>query len=92
MAFGCGVTNTSYIIKMCLLSGLSLILYTENDEYLSGISQGYGMRLLIHEQGTFPMPNDEGILISSSFETSIGLRLVRRTINFVYVDIGDNKT
>ncbi|XP_048762516.1 degenerin mec-10-like isoform X1 [Ostrea edulis] len=70
------IQSSSYITKNPgPKSGLSLILYTENDEYLNGISQGHGMRLLIHEQGTFPMPNDEGILISSSFETNIGLRL-----------------
>lgn len=52
------------------------MLYTENDEYLPGISQGYGMRLQIHKQGTFPIPDQEGIFISSSYETHIGLRLV----------------
>ena len=53
-----------------------MIFYTQNEEFLSGISEGYGMRLQIHEQGTFPMPDQEGIFISSSFETHIGLRLV----------------
>ncbi|XP_056017341.1 acid-sensing ion channel 1-like [Ostrea edulis] len=56
-------------------SGLTMMLYTENDEYLPGISQGYGMRLQIHKQGTFPIPDQEGIFISSSYETHIGLRL-----------------
>lgn len=52
------------------------MLYTENDEYLPGISQGYGMRLQIYKQGTFPIPDQEGIFISSSYETHVGLRLV----------------
>ncbi|XP_062617799.1 amiloride-sensitive sodium channel subunit alpha-like [Saccostrea cucullata] len=56
-------------------SGLTLIFYTENEEFLTGISQGYGMRLQIHDVGSFPMPAQEGIYISSSFETHIGLRL-----------------
>ena len=54
-----------------------MIFYTQNEEFLSGISEGYGMRLQIHEQRTFPMPDQEGIFISSSFETHIGLRLVK---------------
>lgn len=58
------------------ITGLTMMLYTENDEYLPGISQGYGMRLQIHKQGTFPIPDQEGIFISSSYETHIGLRLV----------------
>lgn len=56
-------------------TGLTLIFYTQNDEFLEGISQGYGMRLQIHEPGTFPMPDEEGIFLSSSFESHIGLRL-----------------
>ena len=60
--------------------GLTMIFYTQNEEFLSGISEGYGMRLQIHEQGTFPMPDQEGIFISSSFETHIGLRLVELLI------------
>ncbi|XP_061169102.1 amiloride-sensitive sodium channel subunit alpha-like isoform X2 [Saccostrea echinata] len=56
-------------------SGLTLIFYTENEEFLQGISQGYGMRLQIHDVGSFPMPAQEGIFISSSFETHVGLRL-----------------
>lgn len=48
----------------------------ENDEYLKGLSQGYGMRLQIHDQDTFPLPDEEGIFVSSSYETHVGLRLV----------------
>lgn len=48
----------------------------ENDEYLKGLSQGYGMRLQIHDQDTFPLPDEEGIFASSSYETHVGLRLV----------------
>ncbi|XP_078318173.1 acid-sensing ion channel 1C-like isoform X2 [Crassostrea virginica] len=70
------IQSSSYITKNPgPKSGLTMIFYTQNEEFLSGISEGYGMRLQIHEQGTFPMPDQEGIFISSSFETHIGLRL-----------------
>lgn len=75
----CNVKNEIRLWALFVL-GLTLIFYTQNDEFLEGISQGYGMRLQIHEPGTFPMPDQEGIFLSSSFETHIGLRLVRASL------------
>lgn len=55
----------------------------ENDEYLKGLSQGYGMRLQIHDQDTFPLPDEEGIFVSSSYETHVGLRLVNILVSVI---------
>ncbi|XP_062568259.1 acid-sensing ion channel 3-like [Saccostrea cucullata] len=57
-------------------SGLSFIFFTENDEYVDSISQGYGLRLQVHNPGTFPNPSDKGLSIPTSFHSNIGL-LVR---------------
>ena len=54
--------------------GLRLDLYAETEEYSA--RDGYGMRLVIHEADSLPFPSDEGITISTGFETVIGLRLV----------------
>ena len=48
----------------------------ETTQYIPGISNGYGARLTVSEPGTFPFPFDEGLDISSSMETSIGLKMV----------------
>ena len=65
-----------YLHCITLSSGLSLILFTENEEYLPGITQGYGARLHIHNQDQFPLPSENGVFISSASQTDIGLRLV----------------
>ncbi|KAK3096142.1 hypothetical protein FSP39_023666 [Pinctada imbricata] len=56
--------------------GLELILLTENSEYLRGITDGYGARVVVHPQGTFPYPHDQGFFISTATETNVALRLV----------------
>ena len=48
----------------------------EATEYLPGANNGYGARLVVHSPDTYPFPADEGIFISSSMETSIGLKMV----------------
>ena len=48
----------------------------ESMEYIPGVSNGYGARLTVSEPGTYPYPSDEGLDISSSMETSIGLKMV----------------
>ena len=57
-------------------SGLSLVLFLQNYEFLEGISLGYGTRLSLHAQGTKPVPDEEGLFISSASETNIGLSKV----------------
>ncbi|XP_052775053.1 amiloride-sensitive sodium channel subunit beta-2-like [Mya arenaria] len=55
--------------------GLSLLWYLESSEYLSGVTTGYGARLLLHEPDSYPYPAQEGIFIPASMETSIGLKM-----------------
>ncbi|XP_045160381.2 amiloride-sensitive sodium channel subunit beta-like [Mercenaria mercenaria] len=59
--------------------GLSLVFYLEVTEYLKGITTGYGARMQIHEQRTYPFPAEEGLYIPASMETDIGLRMISIT-------------
>ena len=36
----------------------------------------FGLRLVIHEPGTFPFPEEEGFTLNPMYETTIGMRLV----------------
>ncbi|XP_060580389.1 FMRFamide-activated amiloride-sensitive sodium channel-like [Ruditapes philippinarum] len=60
-------------------SGIKLTLNLEIDEYVERFSSGYGVRIVFHEPGTYPMPVEEGLTISAGFETSIGLRAINVT-------------
>jgi hypothetical protein len=58
------------------LSGIKLRLNLEVGEYIQNFASGYGVRMVFHEPGTFPMPAEEGLTLSPGFETMIGLRVV----------------
>ncbi|XP_045176367.2 degenerin mec-4-like [Mercenaria mercenaria] len=57
--------------------GIKMTLNLEIDEYVSNFSTGYGIRLVLHEPGTYPLPTDEGLTLGPGTETNIGLKLVR---------------
>jgi len=40
-------------------------------------SSGYGVRMVIHEKGTLPRPQNEGLTLNTEYETNIGLRMMR---------------
>ncbi|XP_060606461.1 degenerin mec-10-like [Ruditapes philippinarum] len=58
-------------------NSLYIVFNIESAEYLHDITSAYGVRMVLHERGTFPLPEDEGLTLSSQFETHIGLRLTR---------------
>ncbi|XP_060606460.1 degenerin mec-10-like [Ruditapes philippinarum] len=58
-------------------NSLYIVFNIETAEYLHDITSAYGVRMVLHERGTFPLPEDEGLTLSSQFETHIGLRLTR---------------
>ncbi|KAL4235666.1 hypothetical protein ACF0H5_004061 [Mactra antiquata] len=58
------------------LTGLTLVIYLEEMEYMKGITNGFGARIQVSEQGTHPFPAEEGSFIPASMETSIGLKLI----------------
>ncbi|XP_005111319.1 acid-sensing ion channel 1 [Aplysia californica] len=54
--------------------GLELILFLETDDYLHGLTNGKGLQLVVHEQGTLAYPDEQGIAIDAGTHTLIGLR------------------
>ncbi|XP_013421868.1 amiloride-sensitive sodium channel subunit beta [Lingula anatina] len=61
------------------LSGLSLAVDIQQDEYVGGLTHEAGLRVLIHSQSVVPFPEDEGFTVSPGFATSAGMRLVNIT-------------
>ncbi|KAL5016193.1 hypothetical protein ScPMuIL_005782 [Solemya velum] len=59
--------------------GLIMVLYTENHEYIDGVTTGFGARLAIHDRNTVPFPADDGLFVSANSETHVGLRMVQVT-------------
>lgn len=59
------------------MSGMVLTINLENHEAIEYLTEGYGMRMVVHEPKSFPLPLEEGITISGGYETSIGLKMTR---------------
>ncbi|KAL5007620.1 hypothetical protein ScPMuIL_016426 [Solemya velum] len=60
------------------LFGISITLNLENFEFIDDFRRGYGARLVIHQPGTMPMPDQEGITLSAGYETTISLNKIRK--------------
>ncbi|KAL4237177.1 hypothetical protein ACF0H5_005557 [Mactra antiquata] len=54
--------------------GLTLMINLQTDEFIHGITNGYGAKLVVHDAGTIPLPEQEGIFVSAGTETNIGLK------------------
>ncbi|KAL5007157.1 hypothetical protein ScPMuIL_015963 [Solemya velum] len=60
------------------LFGISVTLNLENFEFIDDFRRGNGARLVIHQPGTMPMPDQEGITLSAGYETTISLNKIRK--------------
>ncbi|XP_025110811.1 degenerin unc-8-like [Pomacea canaliculata] len=58
------------------LQGLFLELNIESDEYLSTEESGYGLRVVLHENGTRPNPTNEGFTVPAGSEVFVAIRMV----------------
>ncbi|KAK7503198.1 hypothetical protein BaRGS_00005463 [Batillaria attramentaria] len=69
----CQYMNTNVI-------GLSLVLNAETDEYMEQ-SQVVGFKIVVHPHDAMPFPEDEGVIVSPGFATSIAVSKldIRRT-------------
>lgn len=61
---------------LLLVKGLKMILQVEKFEQAENFLDGSGVRLVIHEPGTLPFPEEEGFTLSPGYETSIGMKMV----------------
>ena len=67
-----------WIPKLWLsFSGLVLKLDIEQPLYIGSLSQGAGVRVTLHEQGTMPFPYEEGFNVNPGMSTYVGLRKVQ---------------
>ena len=58
------------------LIGLTLNLFIETAQYVPEVSQAAGARIVIHNQGEMPFPDEDGINLVPGFSTSVGVRRV----------------
>lgn len=63
------------------LPGLTLEFNIQQSEYISALAPDAGIRVSIHERGTYPFPEDDGFTISPGSASSVALRQVN---NFLY--------
>ena len=52
------------------------MLNLHQDEYLENFEDTVGARILVHDQGIMPFPEDEGIIVGPGKATSVGIRKV----------------
>ncbi|VDI22520.1 acid-sensing ion channel, other [Mytilus galloprovincialis] len=57
------------------VGGMTLTINLENHEAIETMTEGFGLRLALHEVGSFPLPLERGMTISGGFETSLALKL-----------------
>ncbi|XP_052259151.1 amiloride-sensitive sodium channel subunit beta-2-like [Dreissena polymorpha] len=55
------------------LMGLTLELNIEQGQYVPALAQDAGVKIVIHERGTYPIPEDAGLSLPPGMKTSIGL-------------------
>ncbi|KAL5007619.1 hypothetical protein ScPMuIL_016425 [Solemya velum] len=55
--------------------GIGLTLNLENFEFLEGFQRAYGAKVVVHEPGTVPLPDVEGITVSAGYETTLELKM-----------------
>ncbi|XP_006818648.1 degenerin mec-10-like, partial [Saccoglossus kowalevskii] len=56
-------------------NGVTLILFVEQSEYLTLLSEGVGFVLSVHNPNNHPFPEDESISVVPGYETSIGISI-----------------
>lgn len=55
------------------LTGLTMELHIEQNEYMTNVSTAAGLRVVLHGQGKMPFPEDEGVNIPPGQESDIGV-------------------
>ena len=61
---------------MFSLSGLSMRINIQQEDYLKYVSDEAGVRVMLHNQGMMPFPYLEGFSVSPGTATSVGMQKV----------------
>ena len=56
--------------------GLSVVFNTDQDEYVGDLTEGAGIRVVVHNQTDMPFPEDWSIAVTPGTLTYIGASLV----------------
>ncbi|XP_071794821.1 acid-sensing ion channel 1C-like [Asterias amurensis] len=56
--------------------GLTMELYIEQDQYITDVETGAGVRFMVHNQTDMPFPEDKGSNVAPGTETFIGMHRV----------------
>ena len=64
--------NTIY----CFVSGLSMILYSEDFEYIDELAMSRGFRIHIHPFNTYASLVQQGLSLETGKQTYIGMKMV----------------
>ena len=51
-------------------------LFLNQDQYVANLATEAGIKVLIHQRGTMPFPEDQGITIMPGRSTSVGIKQV----------------
>ena len=54
--------------------GLTLEFNIQQSEYISALAPDAGIRVSIHERGTYPFPEDDGFTVAPGSATSVALK------------------
>ncbi|XP_041359965.1 amiloride-sensitive sodium channel subunit beta-like [Gigantopelta aegis] len=57
-------------------AGLDMTLDIQTEEYIETFATGYGVKVVIHENGTLPFPGTEGVMLSAGAESHVILKLI----------------
>lgn len=58
-------------------NSLHVVFNIDTREYLHDFSSAYGVRMVLHETDTHPLPDEEGITLSNRYETHVGIRMTK---------------
>jgi len=65
-------------VSNCFSAGLSVTFNTDQDEYVGDLTDGAGIRVVVHNQTDMPFPEDESVAVSPGTLTYIGASLVNQ--------------
>ena len=58
---------------------IQLWLNIEQWEYVPWLTDGVGAVVVVHDPGTYPTPEDQGVSLQPGWQTDVAVTLVRRT-------------
>ena len=69
-----------YCVRICYILALKLEFFVDQDNYIPGIADGVGIRVVIHNQTDMPLPDEQGFNLPPGTKTSIGLNRVMNNV------------